>query len=818
MKIRNVCRSAVILGLMSLNTYAETKADWMQGNWGVSFRISGGDISQTESHVNEYQVKAAVEQLSAIPGLKWVQLNLTNGAFGDRFIVPVNEVEAINPNSAPNNINDLYDPTLPGRDLFEQMAIALQAKGIRVVAYIATQGPGMLKHGAERSMDFDDSIIDQSDGSACKEKKPEITDLDTQVYCSANMNRWRDHVLATYPSTSLYHSFQLSLVNIVETLSIRYGNLIDGWWFDHALFSDFEKLPDAARAGNSNTIVALGLAEGTEIVNRASVPEDYTGGHPTPVARVVSSDDINLPLVTAIEASDNGVLEGVGDDPDAVAHIFFPLQETFNGGTVVFSEAKGTDWLNRVTSSGGAITWALSHEGNVSSGEPLLISEPQAKMMTRMQLNLRKQLHMNLDGVDGSTAYDDSVNQHTANVTGTTFVDDITRGKVANFTETDQLTLNNYTGVLGDSARTTMAWIKTSDAKGDVIQWGKSETGERWYVRLVSGKIRLILDGSTVIGTTLVNDDEWHHIAVVAPDNVIGNIQVYIDGVLETVTVNGSASSTFNTTADANVQIGGELTGLIDKVVVHDRALAENEIDYVVNSVDADIDLAASLDVRFEDAANSSSVVDSSIYKRHGTNRGAISGVFDATRNSHVYSLSGADSGVNVDDLYDSDYEHEIVMTTDNRKNNKGYSGVNGGEPRTVMAWIKTTLNGRVIAEWGNKENVNGERYKVRLKAGVLNLDIKGGTVTGNTSVNDGDWHHIAVVNPDNNLANTKLYVDGVLETTIVSGTQTTINTLTLNGDSRDVIIGGNFVGEMDDFVIHQGALRQFEIKDAAGL
>jgi hypothetical protein len=60
--------------------------------------------------------------------------------------------------------------------------------------------------------------------------------------------------------------------------------------------------------------------------------------------------------------------------------------------------------------------------------------------------------------------------------------------------------------------------------------------------------------------------------------------------------------------------------------------------------------------------------------------------------------------------------------------------------------------------------------------------------------------------------------VDGVLETTIVSGTQTTINTLTLNGDSRDVIIGGNFVGEMDDFVIHQGALRQFEIKDAAGL
>jgi hypothetical protein len=57
-----------------------------------------------------------------------------------------------------------------------------------------------------------------------------------------------------------------------------------------------------------------------------------------------------------------------------------------------------------------------------------------------------------------------------------------------------------------------------------------------------------------------------------------------------------------------------------------------------------------------------------------------------------------------------------------------------------------------------------------------------------------------------------------VLETATTSGAQATINTLTLNGDSRDVIIGGNFVGEMDDFVIHQRALKQFEIKDAAGL
>jgi len=818
MKIGNICRNAVILGLISFNSYAETRADWMQGNWGVSFRISGADISQNESHVNEYQVTPAVEQISSIPGLSWVQFNLTNGAFGDRFIVPVAEVEALNPNSAPNSINDLYDPTLPGSDLFEQMAIALQAKGIKVVAYVATQGPGMLKHGAEKSMDYDDSIIDETDGSSCKSSRPTVKDSDTQVYCSANMNRWRDHVLENYPSTSLYHSFQLSLVNIVKTLSTRYGSLIDGWWFDHAVFGDYALLPDAARTGNSDAVVALGLAEDVFLENNPEIPEDFTGGHPTPVARTISSSDVNLPMVTAIEATPNGVFEGTDGDVDAVGHMFMPLQESWNGGTVVFSEAKGSDWLNRVLKAGGAYTWALSHEGSVSGGEPLLISEPQAKMLARMQLNIGKQLHMDLDGADGITAYDDSVSQHTATVTGVSFVEDITRGKVARFTEADQLTLNNYTGVLGGNARTTMAWLKTSDSKADVIQWGKSVTGERWYVRLVNGKIRLILQDSTVIGSTLLNDNEWHHIAVVAPDDVVANVRIYVDGVLENVAVNNSASATFNTTSDSNVQIGGAYTGLIDKVVVYNRALVEKEIDYVVNSVDADLDLDVSLDVRFEDAASSSTVTDSSIYKRDGINRGAVTGIYDTILDSNVYSLDGVDSGKNVKDLHDSDYEHEVVMTTNNSKDNKGYKGVNGGEPRTVMAWIKTTFGGGVIAQWGNKDPVDGEQYEVRLKNGELRVDISGGKIKGTTIINDGEWHHIAVVSSDELLANTKLYVDGVLETTSVIGSQATIDTTSLNGTSRDVIIGSTFVGEMDNFLIHQRALRQFEVKAAAGL
>ncbi|MBU2877927.1 LamG domain-containing protein [Aliiglaciecola lipolytica] len=814
MKIRNICRSAVILGLMSCNAYAETKAAWMQGNWGISYRIPGGDVAYSGSHVAEYNVDAAVEQISAIPGLKWVQLNLTNGASGDRFIVPVSEVEAINPLSAPNSYNDLYDPTIPGQDLFDQLALAFKAKGIKVIAYIATQGPGMLKHGAQNSMDLDKSIPN------CKSSKPLITDPNTQVYCSANMNRWRDYVLEQYPSSSLYRSFELSMVNIVETLSLRYGNTIDGWWFDHSGFGDSTLLHAAALAGNSDAVVTFNEGDKVPLVNNPDTLDDYTFGHPTPIGSEVSSDDKNLPMLTSIEATSDGVFPGTGNDVGSVGHMFMPLQESWNGGTVVFSEAKGSDWLNRALKAGGAYTWALSQDSNdaLGGGGARIISEPQVKMLERMNFNIGKQLHMNLDGADGTTAYDDSVNQYTASVSGASFVNDATRGKVASFTEGDQLELDSYAGILGHNARTTMAWIKTSDSKGDIIDWGNNTTGERWWLRVVDGKFKLILKGSNVSGTTVLNDGQWHHIAVVAPDNIVENIRVYIDGVLENVAVNDNASATFNTTSGGNVEIGGAYTGLIDKVVVHDRALAENEIAYVVNSANADLDLEVALDVRFEDSANSTRVTDSSVYNRSGINRGAISGIYDAFRDSQVYSFSGVDSGVDVDDLYDSDYAHEVVMTTDNSKNSKGYSGVNGGEPRTVMAWIKTTFGGAVIAQWGNKNSVDGEQYEVRLKNGALRLDITGGIVKGTTQINDGEWHHIAVVSSDEHLANTKLYVDGVLETSTVLGSQKTIDTTTLNGDSRDVIIGSTFVGEMDDFIIHQRALRQFEIKNAAGL
>jgi hypothetical protein len=348
-----------------------------------------------------------------------------------------------------------------------------------------------------------------------------------------------------------------------------------------------------------------------------------------------------------------------------------------------------------------------------------------------------------------------------------------------------------------------MAWIKTSDSKGDIIEWGKNKTGERWWLRVANGKLKLILQNSIFVGSTVLNDDEWHHITVIAPDNIIGNIQLYVDGVLETTTLSGSASATFDTAVDGNVKIGGQFTGMIDKVMVHDRALGEDEINYVVHSSNADIDLELALDVRFDDAIDATTVNDNSAFERFGTNQGAVTAIYDASRDSNVYTFDG---------------DASVVMTPNVSSTSEGYNGVNGGDPRTIMAWIKTTDGNGIITQWGNTSSVAGEQYIARLRKNVLKLSIQGASVTGTTALNDGQWHHIAFVSPDDQLANTKFYIDGVLETTSVGGSQTTIDTNTLNADSRDVLIGNGFIGEMDNFVIHQRALKLFEIKDAAGL
>lgn len=136
-------------------------------------------------------------------------------------------------------------------------------------------------------------------------------------------------------------------------------------------------------------------------------------------------------------------------------------------------------------------------------------------------------------------------------------------------------------------------WIKTSDATaGNKSLYAKMlkyypTTG--YNVLLIDGKLRVYLINAhpsneiAVDGTTLLNDDQWHHV-VVSYDGTssVEGMAIYIDGVEEVsdVRVNALSGSTLN---DVVPTIGSRadqysFNGLIDDVHIYSRALSEAEI------------------------------------------------------------------------------------------------------------------------------------------------------------------------------------------------------------------------------------------------
>ncbi|MCH7557578.1 MAG: discoidin domain-containing protein [Planctomycetes bacterium] len=97
-----------------------------------------------------------------------------------------------------------------------------------------------------------------------------------------------------------------------------------------------------------------------------------------------------------------------------------------------------------------------------------------------------------------------------------------------------------------------------------------------------------------------------------------------------------------------------------------------------------------------------------------------------------------------------------------------GYKGVVGDGTNTpawsVTAWVMTSGNGEVVG-WGSTGD--GNRMEFRINSGRTRAEGGGGNTQGDTTVNDGQWHHIAMtVAPNSTYDNgVNLYLDGVFDT-----------------------------------------------------
>lgn len=162
------------------------------------------------------------------------------------------------------------------------------------------------------------------------------------------------------------------------------------------------------------------------------------------------------------------------------------------------------------------------------------------------------------------------------------------RGNALSFDGGDYLETVGYTGISGSNDRTFEAWIRTSSATNQTLMdWGNTGGGSnttRWLIQVRNtGIIRVNIagGGNNINGTNSVIDGNWHHIAVVLNGTTLNDVDVYIDGTLETMSASGT---TINSGTGNNVRIGTQVNannffvGEMDEVRLWDDARTQTEI------------------------------------------------------------------------------------------------------------------------------------------------------------------------------------------------------------------------------------------------
>ena len=194
-------------------------------------------------------------------------------------------------------------------------------------------------------------------------------------------------------------------------------------------------------------------------------------------------------------------------------------------------------------------------------------------------------------------------------------------------------------------------------------------------------------------------------------------------------------------------------------------------------------------------------LLDASANGRHGTWRGDPNAVLDA----NSFEPGAVGLGLAFDGV--ADYV--------NIDGYKGVNAVNGVQQEfSVANWFKIAPgaadNDREMVTWGT--SAARQRLTWRVHQGRLRTEHAGGNLRGNTYVDDGQWHHGALVVTEGanlRVPATRLYVDGV-EDTIFSGSDNPYE-LTPNVDVRLGMggpTGGRFwPGSLDEVYIFSRVL-----------
>jgi hypothetical protein len=174
------------------------------------------------------------------------------------------------------------------------------------------------------------------------------------------------------------------------------------------------------------------------------------------------------------------------------------------------------------------------------------------------------------------------------------------------FNGVNYIEADSYKGIDGSGARTSEAWINSTVNNKEITSWGLNSTSQKWNFRINdNGAIRVEVNGGYIIGTTLVDDGEWHHVACVYSGTNVQDVLLYVDGQLETISSSLDEPVLTNTTSGINLRVSRGTNnryfdGIIDEVRVWSAALSATEIqNWMYRTVDATHPNYADLEVYY---------------------------------------------------------------------------------------------------------------------------------------------------------------------------------------------------------------------------
>ncbi len=165
----------------------------------------------------------------------------------------------------------------------------------------------------------------------------------------------------------------------------------------------------------------------------------------------------------------------------------------------------------------------------------------------------------------------------------------------------------SFPGILGANERTIDVWIKSKTVNGEICSWGRDRAGEKWVFRVnENGALRVEVNGGNIIGTTLLTDNKWHHVACVFKGTQVTDIKLFVDGTEEVVA--SSTNRSINTTIGTPIRISRGINnryfvGEMEQLRVWDKALTTGQINEVkhCDAIPAALSLNLKSQVNFDD-------------------------------------------------------------------------------------------------------------------------------------------------------------------------------------------------------------------------